>query len=99
MIAHEAESVDMMPEPLDPLLEQEVEASSISVIEEDGLPCVAAQGDMVECPWIMDSWLAGHATMLNNKLQYCKPDPIPWRSSLIQDLEEIYPLWVVQQSI
>jgi hypothetical protein len=46
IIAHQAEGVDMMPEPLDPLLQQEIEASPVSVIEEDGLTRVAAQGDM-----------------------------------------------------
>jgi hypothetical protein len=75
MIAHEAEGVDTMPEPLDPLLEQEIETSPVSVIEEDGLPRVAAQGDMIECPWIVDSGLTGHGPILNNKLQRCKPDP------------------------
>jgi hypothetical protein len=75
MIAHEAEGMDTMPEPLDPLLQQKVKASSVSVIEEDGLPCVAAQDDMIERSWIVNSWLTGHGSMLNNKLQLCKPDP------------------------
>ena len=75
MIVHEAEGMDTMPEPLDPLLKQEVKASPVSVIEEDGLPCVAAQDDMIERSWIVNSWLTGHGSMLNNKLQLCKPDP------------------------
>jgi len=76
MVAHEAEGVDTMPEPLDPLLQQEVEASPVSVIEEDGLPCVATQGNMIEGSRTVNSWLTGHGSMLNNKLQLCKPDPL-----------------------
>ncbi len=65
-----------MSEPLDSLLQQEVEASPVSVIEEDALPRVAAQGDMIERPWMVNSWFTGHESILNNKLQHCKPDPI-----------------------
>jgi hypothetical protein len=43
-----------MPEPFDSLLQQEVEASPVPVIEEDGLPCVAAQGNMIERPLIVN---------------------------------------------
>lgn len=75
MIAHEAEGVDTMPEPLRSFLEQEVEASPVPVIEKDGLPCVAAKDDMIECPWEVDSWFTGHGFMLSNKLKLCKPDP------------------------
>jgi hypothetical protein len=64
-----------MPEPLRPFLQQEVEASSVPVIEEDGLPCVAAEDDMIGCPWAVDSWLTGHGATLNNLLKLCKPDP------------------------
>ena len=53
-----------------------VEASPVSVIEEDGLPCVATQGNMIERSRTVNSWLTGHGSMLNNKLQLCKPDPI-----------------------
>ena len=62
--------------PLDLLLQQEVEASPVSVIEEDGLPCVATQGNMIERSRTVNSWLTGHGSMLNNKLQLCKPDPL-----------------------
>jgi hypothetical protein len=64
VIAHEAEGMDTMPEPFDPLLHQEIEASPVPVVEENGLPRVAAQGDMIERPWIVDSWLTGHEPML-----------------------------------
>jgi hypothetical protein len=50
MIAHEAEGVDRMPEPLRSFLQQEVEASPIPVIEEDSLPGVAAKDNMIDCP-------------------------------------------------
>ena len=40
MIAHQAEGVDTMPIPLYPLLEQEIEASPISVIGEECLPAL-----------------------------------------------------------
>ena len=53
-----------MPEPLDPLLQQEVEASPVPVIEEDGLPYVASQGDMIERPWIVNSRLPGQGPMI-----------------------------------
>jgi hypothetical protein len=75
MVAHKAEGVDAMSEPLDPLLEQEVKSSPVPVIEEDGLPCVAAQGDMIERPWIVDSWLTSHGPILNNNLLNCRPGP------------------------
>ena len=64
-----------MPEPLDPLLQQEVETSPVPVIEEDDLPCVAAQGDMIQRSWIVNSWLTGHGPMLIKKFQNSKPDP------------------------
>jgi len=73
VIRHEAESVDTVPEPLGPLLQQEVETSPVPVIEEDGLPRVAAQGDVIERHWILYSWLTSHGLMLNNKLLNCKP--------------------------
>jgi len=66
VIAHEAESVDTISEPLDPLLEQEVEASPISAIEENGLPCVASEGDMIKGAWIMHSRFTSHGAILNN---------------------------------
>ena len=75
VIAHQAEGVDTMPEPLGPFLQQEIEPSPVPVIEEDGLPCVAAQGNMIQRAWIVDSWLTGHDPMLNNNLRVCKPDP------------------------
>jgi hypothetical protein len=75
MVAHEAEGVDTMPEPLDPLLQQELEASRVSVIEEDGLPCVATQSNMIVRSRTVNSRLAGHGSMLNNELQLCKPGP------------------------
>ena len=65
MIAHEAEGVEAMSEPLNSLLQEEVEADPVSVIEEDGLPCVASQGDMIECSRVIDSWLSGHGPILN----------------------------------
>ncbi len=55
MIAHEAEGVDAMPEPLDPLLQQEIEASPVPVIEEAGLPRITTQGDKTERPWKVNS--------------------------------------------
>ncbi len=65
-----------MSKSFDSFLDQEAEASPIPVIKEDRLTAVTAQGDMIECTRIVDSWLSSHGPMLNDKLQYCKPDPM-----------------------
>jgi hypothetical protein len=66
-------------------LYQKVEASTIHVIEEYGLPTVAPKSDMIECPRKVGSWLPGHVVILRSELQKCEPDP---RSVVVYGLEK-----------
>jgi hypothetical protein len=75
MITHQAKGIDAVSESLDPLLDQKEESSAILVIEENALPAVAAQDDVVERPRVVNPWFASHAIMLYHELLNCKPDP------------------------
>jgi hypothetical protein len=75
MIAHQAKRVQAAREPLGPFLKSQAEASAVSVIEEDRLTGVAAEGDMIESPGIVESWLSRHGAILQSKSQYREPGP------------------------
>ena len=73
MIAHEAVGVDTMPEPFDPFLQKEIEASPVSISREDGLPGVAAEDDVIHRPKIVNSRSPSHGA-IHPSFQFCKPD-------------------------
>jgi len=75
MVFHETKSMDAVGESLYSFLEQGVEASTILIIEENGLPAIAGQDDVIECSRIVNSWLPSHAVLLRHKLQHCTLDP------------------------
>ena len=75
MVAQQTEGMDAVTKSLDPFLDQKAEASAVSIIGENGLTAVAAQGDVIQRPRIMNSWLPSHRPILQNKLPFCKPDP------------------------
>ena len=69
MVTHKTEGMDAVAKALDPLLDQEAEASPVPVIEEYRLAVVAPQDGMVEGPRIVNSWLPSHTVILHIKLQ------------------------------
>jgi hypothetical protein len=75
MVAHQTKSMDAVTKSFDPLLDQKGESSTIPIIEENGLPAIATQDGVIECPRIVDPRLPTHAAILYHKLQLCKPDP------------------------
>ena len=75
MIAHEAEGVNTMPEPFDPFLQKETASSPVSIIEEDGLPGVAAEDDVIHRSGIVNSRFPSHGAIPHPLFQFCKPDP------------------------
>ena len=66
--------MDAVAKALDSFLDQKVEARAILITKENGLAAIAAQDDVIERPWIVNSWLTSHGAILHNKLQLCKPD-------------------------
>jgi len=53
MICHQAKAVHPIPEALDPLLDKKIKAVSVFVVEEDLLPGVASEYDVVISTGVM----------------------------------------------
>jgi hypothetical protein len=75
MVGHQAKAMDTVSEAFNSLLEEEVEAGAIFVIEENRLAIIATEDNMVQCSGIDNSWFPSHEIILSYNSQYCKPDP------------------------
>jgi hypothetical protein len=75
MVGHKAKSMDAMFKSFSAFLKESIKIFSGLVFEEDILPCVAAQDDMINSARVKDSWFAGHERSIAEKSQIVKPDP------------------------
>lgn len=64
MAVHQAEPVNTVSEPGDPLLQEIEEVKSVAVFQEDRLTVVAPQHDMVQATMEMNAWWPCHDGML-----------------------------------
>jgi hypothetical protein len=78
VIRHQAKRMNTITVPLDPFLEQQVEAISVGIIIKDVLPGVSTQYHMVECSRKMNSWFSGHGMILppNSTIASLTPYPM-----------------------
>jgi len=69
--------MDTVSEPFNSLLEKQIKAGTILVIEENRLAIIAAQHNVIQCSGVDNSWFSSHEINLSQKSKYCKPDPSP----------------------
>lgn len=77
MVGHETESVNPVAVPVGSLLEQETEAISVIILEEDRLTAVATEDYVIQSAGKMNAWFTGHGEMISpcHILITWKPDP------------------------
>lgn len=64
MVRHKAKRVNAVVEPLGSLLEKEVKAVPVGIVEEHVVAGIPAENDMVDGTWIMDTWFTWHDQIL-----------------------------------
>lgn len=77
MVGHETESVNPVAVPAGSLLEQEIEAISVIILEEDRLTAVTPENHVIESAGMMNAWFTGHGEMISpcHILLTWEPDP------------------------
>ena len=76
MVSHEAEGMDPVLVFLYAFLQQTIEAGTVGRTEEDVLPAIATEHDVVYSAWKMDAGFACHGKKLHLIYPKVKPDPI-----------------------
>jgi hypothetical protein len=69
MVGHQAVGMDTEAEFFDGFLQEEEKTAPVAVIEEDVLPGVPAQDDVIESAGIVDALFAGHGEILQELKQ------------------------------
>lgn len=64
MVAHQAEGMNTAMEFLDSMLEDQIEAITVAIVEEDRIASVAAEDDVIESGRVMDAKSTGHAGII-----------------------------------
>ena len=64
MVGHEAKGVDLKGVTLRHKVEDAVEAKTVLIVAEDVAAIIAAEHDVVNCTWNVDTLLSGHVKMI-----------------------------------
>ena len=75
MVGHQAKAMDTVSEAFNSLLEEQIKAGTILVIEENRLAIIATEDNVIQCSGVDNSWFSSHEIKLPENSQYCKPDP------------------------
>jgi len=73
MVGHQAKAMDMVSEAFNPLLEEQIGAGAILVIEENRLAIIATEDNVIQCSGLDNSWFSSHEIKLSQNSQYCNP--------------------------
>jgi hypothetical protein len=75
MVGHQTKAMDTVSEAFDSFLEEQIEAGTILVIEENRLAVITTENNVIQCSWTDNSWFPSHNLTLSHISQLCKPDP------------------------
>jgi hypothetical protein len=75
MVGHQAKAMDTVSEAFKSLLEEQIKAGAIFVIEENRLAIIATEDNVIQCSGVNNPWFSSHEIKLSQNLRYCKPDP------------------------
>jgi hypothetical protein len=67
--------MDTVSEAFKSLLEEQIKAGAIFVIEENRLAIIATEDNVIQCSEVNNPWFSSHEIKLSQNLRYCKPDP------------------------